>query len=201
MPRRSVVSDLPMNLGPLVDKIRKPSTPVPDLHLRQAEVTARSLASGFDVTIKLAGSTATIGNVKSLIPLKVGDIVWVAQQGGMLLVVGKIQTLGLGELDVLNVATTLAGGTPAGGSPFFLQGGTNVYTTDVNGFSRITFPTPFPNGLVSFVSMNGDFGTGSSWIHARGMSSASYADVRICNDQGTIGVNVAHRYDWIALGW
>jgi hypothetical protein len=83
-------------------------------------------------------------------------------------------------------------------------------TSDGAGYSRVTFQKPFPNGLLTVITTNGD----SSIDRARGkqftmpISGIPWDNGRL-NDfvyvvQGENGVNYGnqlHRVNWIAIGW
>lgn len=84
------MSDLPFDLGTLTKKVRPPLA-IPNLHLRQAEVTAYDAGTG-TCTIKLAASSVELSEISSFIPVVDGDIVWVAEQGTSLIVVDYVET-------------------------------------------------------------------------------------------------------------
>lgn len=110
------------------------------------------------------------------------------------------------------------GGTPTGmpippsGTQFLIQAGSTVLTTDANGFAKITYPKPFPNGLLSVQVQNGndytfnDMGiavAGANW----GATPANKTYVA-CNIWGVrAGVRAkgwsarSVRLNWIAIGW
>lgn len=104
-------------------------------------------------------------------------------------------------------------------TPFYVQAGSIQQSTDGNGAARITWPTPFPNGLLTVVAFNGSddmvgsggatfassgdsvYGTPSvgdktSWVYVmHGFASGS-------NDGPVVRKkNTAHRLNWIAIGW
>lgn len=114
-----------------------------------------------------------------------------------------------GYVPVFGVGYTLAGGIPPVGASFLMQAGTNVTDFDNSGYARVTFPRPFPNGLLYITGSLGDdhatdgevfginsagsiwgpegYGTRHSWVYAgRPMAAAA---------------NRIHRINWFALGW
>jgi hypothetical protein len=74
-----------MDLAPLARRVR-PQKSIPELHHRLAEVTAWSDG---EASIKLAGSSIELTNIVCMIPVYIGDIVWVAEQGSSLVVMSK----------------------------------------------------------------------------------------------------------------
>jgi hypothetical protein len=119
---------------------------------------------------------------------------------------------------------TLAGGIPtwlglAGSGSFLIQAGTQVAVSDDFGNCRLTFPRPFPNGLLTVMAINGDdaaiqsggltvagsgngvFGSSATgnridWVYVlHGYNNGS-------NDGPLIRkVRLLHRINWIAIGW
>jgi hypothetical protein len=129
-----------------------------------------------------------------------------------------IQTGSIGAINLWGNTTGLDGGTPAGGSLFLIQAGTTVNTSDNSGYSRITWPRPFPNGLLTVMAFNGDehstgnilyassgewpwptegFGTRVSWVYS--CMAATEGGSGPINRNG--GANKLHRINWIAIGW
>ncbi|MGN8245230.1 gp53-like domain-containing protein [Cellulomonas soli] len=117
-------------------------------------------------------------------------------------------------LNVFGAGSLLDGNLPA--SPkFLLQAGTQVAITDASGYARLTFPKPFPNGLLTAILTNGDsnidrtaagdvlqmsiagnpWGTGSrtNVVYAVMRPRASWAAL---NTGGLL-----HRVNWLAIGW
>jgi hypothetical protein len=117
------------------------------------------------------------------------------------------------------VGNALAG-APGAESFFLIQAGTTVQTSDNSGYSRITWPKPFPNGLLYVMGFNGDdwstggstffasagiiwgaegFGTKTSWVYALLDQPAS------ANGSGTLQLgrrgNRLHRINWFAIGF
>lgn len=121
-------------------------------------------------------------------------------------------------------------GTPAGdvsvgnNAPFFVQAGTTVQTSDGQGYGRITFPKPFPHGLLTIQAMNGDhWASGAMWFMSAGgafpannngafgsagwgnRSEWVYAVIAQNPDNDNVdrnsGKNRLHRINWIAIGW
>ncbi|HVH54481.1 MAG TPA: hypothetical protein VNA32_10180, partial [Actinomycetota bacterium] len=112
----------------------------------------------------------------------------------------------------------LVGLPPAvsGGPQFLMQAGSTVTTTDSNGFAGINFPTPFPNGLLTVVTTNGDssidraFGhvitlsvAGAPW--GSGAKNGFVFSAEVEDSAGTHRVYMVAgqilRCNWIAIGW
>lgn len=111
-------------------------------------------------------------------------------------------------------------GSPALWTPFYVQAGSIANTTDANGYARITWPTAFPNGLLSIVVTNANddmIGTGGTTFAASGNAAlhgtASVGDKNSwvyvvhgfatgSNDGPVVRKkNLAHRLNYIAIGW
>jgi hypothetical protein len=116
-----------------------------------------------------------------------------------------------GKHPLFGAGGTLAGGIPAAGTGFLVQAGTSVLTTDNSGFARITFPSPFPNGLLTFIPSNGDmnvdrskaaaltFGIAGGSPHGTGTKADVVVSVERYN--AAPETNTAVRCNWIAIGW
>lgn len=128
-----------------------------------------------------------------------------------------------GQTALHGFGATLAGGVPPVGAGFLLQAGSQVGYFDNHGYSRVTFPKPFPNGLLFVAGFNGDdwisggsltyagagqpfgaegTGTKNSWVYAGRAQEASST-----GGTGSLVVNRVwpgnriHRINWIAIGW
>jgi hypothetical protein len=102
----------------------------------------------------------------------------------------------------------------AGQAGFLVQAGTTAHWTDDAGFAGITFPRPFPNGLLTISLTNGDtsidraigrpltFGVaGTPWNTGRKdrvVYSVSYPNA---DGNYQSALSQLHRVNWIALGW
>lgn len=127
-----------------------------------------------------------------------------------------------GQLPLHGFGNTLAGGIPPLGAGFLIQAGTQVAHFDNSAYARVTFPKPFPNGLLFVAGFNGDdwatggsltfasagqvwgtegYGTKNSWVYAGRAQEAS------SNGTGSTVYNRLpmagriHRINWIAIGW
>jgi hypothetical protein len=119
--------------------------------------------------------------------------------------------LGLvGEIALWGVGGSIVGGAPAVGSAFFPQVGSQVKTTDAQGYSNIVFPKPFPNGLLYVNVSNGDssvdraYGRGALNFAPSGQpyDNGTKAQVTYSVDYGTgMATNLTHRVNWVAIGW
>ena len=135
-----------------------------------------------------------------------------------------------GYIPLSGFGATLAGGIPsvfteagvAKAPNFLVQAGTMVQHFDGSGYARITFPKPFPNGLLYVSGFNGDdwatggsmtfasagsvwgaegFGHRHSWVYTGRAQEASL------NGNGSLVMGRAwpagrlHRINWLAIGW
>lgn len=111
---------------------------------------------------------------------------------------------------VMGISTAMVGAKP---NPLltrmFFQAGTTVTTTDPYGWCRITFPTPFPGGLVTFQSMNGDGGIGCLIFEIAGFPYNPYGPsqrredvvLRVWRNHDIVMSRTQIRINWLALGW
>lgn len=100
---------------------------------------------------------------------------------------------------VAEIPTTgiLFGTTPTTESRVFIQAGTVVATVSTAGDGmNVTFPVPFPNGLISFVPTNGDAGSGP---RVRGAVNPALTGCGVkwenVSESGLLRAN------WFAAGW
>lgn len=100
--------------------------------------------------------------------------------------------------------------TPPADADFIMQAGTTVVRTDQSGFGRVTWPTPFPNGLLSLNLINGDENAGNDITMNPGGAIWSPGDrnsvvYRLWGPSGpttrVVLPNFTHRVDWQAWGW
>lgn len=71
------------------------------------------------------------------------------------------------HLRMLNTSSALVGTAPSvsGSTRWLMQAGSVVGTTNIYGVYAVTFPTAFPNGVLSVVTNNGDnTGPSSTWV-------------------------------------
>jgi hypothetical protein len=114
-----------------------------------------------------------------------------------------------GYIPLLGTSGSLVNTGPNTGS-FYVQAGSHVGKTDGAGYGRITFPKPFPTGLVTVILTNGD----SSIDRARSMTlspavsgspwnNGTKVDVvyTLMNSAGGMTPNQLARINWIAIGW
>jgi hypothetical protein len=107
------------------------------------------------------------------------------------------------NMKMFNVGATLAGTAPAidtGSIPFKIQCATVVATTDASGVVTVTFPSAFPNGLVSFVVCQGG-NTISDAIVGTSGGSASGITLNVYHGNGTVVNGGLMRFNYIAIGW
>lgn len=105
-------------------------------------------------------------------------------------------------------------GNPSDQTQFLLQAGTNVQAADFSGYARITWPKPFPNGVLSIQLTNGDSASsagamfpiegnerfwGGSGIGDRW--SVVYTVLTWNGSSYRPTPNLWHRINWLAIGW
>lgn len=101
-----------------------------------------------------------------------------------------------------------------GGINFKVQAGTRVQSSDAAGWARITWPEPFPGGLLTVILQNGDDAANPDTVMTPGQwptpTSGFVGDktnvvYRVTGPNGTGGravyPNRSHRVNWIAVGW
>lgn len=144
--------------------------------------------------------------------ISIGDVDWVlTDQAGVGPTWRRSANDILTPVQVLGISTAMVGSKPnPAETRLFLQGGTDSPTTDPNGWLRITFPKPFPNGLISFVCMNGDGVVGNIMFEIAGSPYNAYGPSQRREDvvmrvwsanQGLAVRNSRVRCNWIAIGW
>jgi len=126
-----------------------------------------------------------------------------------------------GYVPVWGIGPSINGGVPAvfteaGVAPapnFLIQAGSTVQQTDNGGYGRITWPRPFPNGLLTVILTNGDSSaTGGAIIEAEGNNgfwgpsgNGGRNDVvYMCRSflgDHAMRPNMWVRVNWIAIGW
>ena len=81
-----------------------------------------------------------------------------------------------------------------------IYAGTTVVTTDTNGGWAINYPSPFPNGVLTFLAFSGENPPGTiinGW--QGGMSLTSARGGAYINN--AVIVSAAVRINWLAVGW
>lgn len=152
--------------------------------------------------------------------LTIEGVSWVRRVANGLTADGEVW-LQVGSVSAMNLFANGIGilGN-AGGNMFFTQAGSQVTKSDAQGYARITFPKPFPNGLLFVGGFNGDdWATGGGGIHfasagtganntfgQAGLGSKTewvYATLGQSPSTLIVGrkANLLHRINWIAIGW
>lgn len=99
-------------------------------------------------------------------------------------------------IDIYGTTAALVGSAPAAGSgQFYIQTGSTVGFFASNALD-ISFPTPFPNGLLNIIICDGDSSTGVS-MSVQNQSPAPTRSGFRAQSQ----VNGTQRVNWIALGF
>ena len=118
----------------------------------------------------------------------------------------------IGKLPMFGFSNTRHGGTPSATTQFLVQSGTQVQNADGSGYGRITYPKPFPNGVLYASAVNGDASIDAAigktlsmpiagsphWPNPVDKTSFVYA---IMGDNGQRLPGQLHRADWIVIGW
>lgn len=132
----------------------------------------------------------------------VGTEVWTYPVSGSAWVkVGNFPTQGV---ELFGLGAGLQGSAT---NPVQIQAGSVIQNTDSNGFSRLTFPKPFPNGLLTVIAISGDdfaapraFPSGSGGP-GFGVGGKNYWTYRFLKADGDAWLNKTHRLNWIAIGF
>lgn len=111
------------------------------------------------------------------------------------------------KIPLFNFGGTLQGTASTAGGLFLMLAGSTIQNTDANGYARLTWPSAFPNGLLTVVAMNGDdfavpraFPSGSGGP-SFGVGGKTYWTYRLLQADGDAYKNRTHRINWIAIGF
>lgn len=98
-------------------------------------------------------------------------------------------------IDLFGRRHTYTGATAptAGTGQFYIQAGSDVVTTNAGGDQTITFPTAFPNAVISVVATDGDD------LSTRAVSIQGATTTVFNFSSPVVSGNV--RINWIAIGW
>lgn len=128
---------------------------------------------------------------------------------------------------IITSSATMRGGSKPAGAAIITQAGTFVGTTANNGSMNVSFPSPFPNGLITVVANAGDntprgndsTGGGSATTTGEGITSllvkmdfttltsfriAAYSSMNTSGDGSTgryLTANKLIRVNYVAYGW
>lgn len=99
-------------------------------------------------------------------------------------------------VDLFGTSGVVSGSSPpsAGTGQFYMQAGSAVGSFALNAFD-FTFPTPFPNGVITVIITNGDNNAGTNPMTING-TNYSVSGFR-AQSQSTS----TQRVNWIAIGW
>jgi hypothetical protein len=99
-------------------------------------------------------------------------------------------------------------GTVAGGpvnpsaTQMLWQAGSSVTGTDANGLGTVFYPTPFPNGVLSVIVVDGDANGPPHIMGLAGATNTTSFRTRVFDANGAPITNAGLvRYNWIAVGW
>lgn len=120
------------------------------------------------------------------------------------------KTSEISKIPLFGYSNALDGGSPGAGAHFLVQAGSVVTDSDGAGYARLTFPKPFPNGLISIVLTNGDqsvdraVNRGTITLSVTGLpwNTGTKTDVvyTVAVPTGQLG-NQRHRVNYVAIGW
>lgn len=120
-----------------------------------------------------------------------GSVSWVLESGN--------------SIGLFGVDTAVANGPAPASAQFLVQGGSLVKSTGSDGLARLTFPTAFPNGLLTVLLFNGDSSQGTLTMQPAGgtWGNGRRWDVvyRVTSTSGAVLANKLHRMNWLAVGW
>jgi hypothetical protein len=138
--------------------------------------------------------------------LNINGVDWVRRVGAD----GNPEWVDVSKTTLHGIGGALVGTAPANGSGVLIQTGTIVQVTDPAGLGRVTFPAPFPGGLISVMGSNGDAtanGSGVTFESAgsiqgqSGFGSKTDWVYQMVSPAGSRIPNKLHRLNWIAIGW
>lgn len=155
-------------------------------------VPATIVEAGDGVAVTGDGSTATPYTVDLLLDPDELNLLSKSEDG----------LLALARLNI-EAGQTYLGGTPPDNTSFILKGGINGATTDTNGDFYLTFPSAFPNGLVTVVPIIGSVPTVNVNL-AIDQTVVSLNAVRVNAKQSGSGAVISGGnllVAWLALGW
>lgn len=94
------------------------------------------------------------------------------------------------------VASALVGSAPSitSGTRWLVQAGSVVSTTNIYGIYSVTYPTPFPNGVLTVITNNGD-NTGPTSTFTLGATTSLFYVVF------PGAASVPARCNYLAIGW
>lgn len=194
-------SKQPIALVQLVEGQTQPSAIV-DLRVWQANGNAVASSSKVTQYLTDLGTQITVGSTVWTRVLALGVAVWTSHQTTM------------SPLALFGAGLGLAGGAAPSSGGFKIQAGTQVAVTDPAGYARITFPTPFPGGLLTIVLTDGDtsvdraageilhFGVAGTPWNTGNRTDVVYAVMRPRASWTNLNTgSITHRVNWIAIGW
>jgi len=98
---------------------------------------------------------------------------------------------------LLGVGTAMAGSAPAAGTPvFYFQSSWGSFSTNSGATGNITFPTPFPNGLMGVWLQNAEAGTSATYPALVAGATASG-----CSFYWAGAISTSVSLCWLALGF
>jgi len=120
----------------------------------------------------------------------------------------------LGRIPLFGAGNPLLAGPATNAGQFLIQGGSEVATTNGDGFGRIYWSKPFPTGLLTVLLWNGDghaSGVGvtisaagsfaNSFWGAAGFGNKTEIVFEARNADGSMAGNRTCRVNYIVLGW
>lgn len=120
-----------------------------------------------------------------------------------------VRTPLLRPVNLLGAGAANVGSSAPPGVPVYMQAGTHVQVTNGGGHGIVTFPVPFPNGVLSVTCSPGDDMSNPGIIANPFAYAKTGFTYRVWGDYGATASNInhgvlhgyQHRLNWIALGW
>ena len=104
------------------------------------------------------------------------------------------------SIGLFGVGSAISGSPPAGTAPNFLpQCGTSVVTTS-GGIATITFPSTFPNGVVTVLPAPGDAASSLGQVVVHTTSTSNFTAYCYTTTGSAITASSV-RINWIAIGF
>lgn len=143
-------------------------------------------SAGSDLVLSYASDLGT--------QLLIGSTLWLRAFDP---VTGSAQWLST-SLSQVVAGTPRVGSGPGGVT--IQQAGTRATTLNGSSVLSVTFPTPFPNGLLAVVATPSDAGTLAKQVVISAESLSGFS-AQCLSGTGTSLANTAARINWIAIGW
>jgi hypothetical protein len=122
-----------------------------------------------------------------------------------------VKSTELGKIPLFGFANPVSGTGLTSATDMLIQAGAVIQTTTSDGYARLYWPKPFPNGLLNVIPAIGDeYASGSGTVVSGAGNAAQWGPpgtgtrtewvYSLSNTNGRLG-NKPHRVNWIAIGW